>query len=120
MANKDYRRQRQNKYHNKRVQTPYGRFDSQKEYKRFLVLKDMQERGEISGLELQPSFLLIPKQTDKNGKVVERATRYRADFAYLDKTGRYVVEDVKGERTTAYIMKRKLMLERHGIRIKEV
>lgn len=108
------------KYHNKKVVTPYGKFDSQKEYRRFLQLKSMQEFGEITGLELQPSFVLLPKQVDKNGKCVERALRYRADFAYFDGEGRYIVEDVKGEKTPAYIIKRKLMLERHGIRVKEV
>ena len=31
-----------------------------------------------------------------------------------------VVEDVKGKRTPEYVIKRKLMLYRHGIRIHEV
>ena len=31
-----------------------------------------------------------------------------------------IVEDAKGVRTDTYIIKRKLMLERHGIRIREV
>lgn len=44
---------------------------------------------------------------------------YIADFAYIQ-DGAYVVEDTKGVRTEAYKIKRKLMLERYGIQIKEV
>ncbi|KCB33777.1 hypothetical protein L541_4890 [Bordetella hinzii CA90 BAL1384] len=33
---------------------------------------------------------------------------------------RVVVEDAKGARTPDYIIKRKLMLERHGITVREV
>lgn len=57
----------------------------------------------------------------KRGKLVQRACFYVADFVYVDNaTGETVVEDVKGVRTKDYIIKRKLMLWVHGIRIKEV
>lgn len=47
--------------------------------------------------------------------------RYIADFVYFDKKAqRTVVEDTKGFKTKDYIIKRKLMLERYGIRIREV
>jgi hypothetical protein len=52
----------------------------------------------------------------------ERATRYVADFTYRE-NGELVVEDTKSAATVKnkdYIMKRKLMLQVHGIRIKEV
>lgn len=48
---------------------------------------------------------------------------YRADFTYRERTGdgwRPVVEDVKGVRTKEYNMKRKMMLEKFGVRIREV
>ena len=46
---------------------------------------------------------------------------YLADFVYQDvKTGEWIVEDAKGHKTEAYIIKRKLLLYIHGIRIKEV
>ena len=45
---------------------------------------------------------------------------YIADFVYMDKDGQQVVEDTKGVRTKEYIIKRKLMLHRYGIRIQEV
>jgi len=50
--------------------------------------------------------------------VVERACTYVADFSYTE-NGRRVVEDTKGMKTRDYIIKRKLMLYVHGIRIKE-
>ena len=65
-------------------------------------------------------FVLIPTQKE-NGKVIEREVRYIADFTYRDmKDHRLVVEDTKGMKTREYIIKRKLMLYRLGIRIQEV
>ena len=53
--------------------------------------------------------------------LLERACSYIADFVYTDcKTGQTIVEDTKGMRTREYVIKRKLMLYMHGIRIKEV
>ena len=50
---------------------------------------------------------------------IERKAVYIADFVYKDRSGREVVEDCKGMRTKDYIIKRKLMLYKFGIRIKE-
>ena len=80
----------------------------------------MEKRGEIFGLRLQYEMELLPAQKDENGKVIERAVTYVADFAYLDQDGELVVEDAKGFRTPVYIIKRKLALYMHGIRIREV
>lgn len=96
-----------------------GKYDSKKEYRRAKELEILQEKGIISGLEEQAKYELIPSQRDNNGKVVERPVRYIADFQYL-RDGELVVEDTKGVRTKDYIIKRKLMLKVHGIRIKEV
>ena len=69
--------------------------------------------------------MLIPAQKI-DGKVFERAVKYRADFVYKDKNGETVVEDVKGYRDPSsagfakFVLKRKLMLYVHGIRIREV
>ena len=52
--------------------------------------------------------------------MLERACYYVADFVYAGADGYTVVEDVKGIRTKAYLMKRKLMLYRYGISIQEV
>lgn len=77
----------------------------------------MQRAGMISGLKRQVRFELIPAQY-RNGKCVERKTEYVADFTYYEK-GRYIVEDCKGYRTDIYRIKRKLMLWRHDIQIRE-
>lgn len=96
------------------------RFDSKKELLRYNELQLMAKSGMISCLKRQVPFELIPKQLE-NGRVVERAVKYIADFAYYE-GGHYIVEDVKSPitRTDAYTIKRKLMLYVHGVRIKEV
>jgi hypothetical protein len=53
------------------------------------------------------------------GKTV-RGESYIADFTYLDKEGRQVIEDVKGYRTQAYRIKYKQMLWLYGLEIQEV
>lgn len=107
------------KYHSKKVVTEDGTFDSKKEFNRFCELSLLERAGEITGLERQKKYVLIPKQTS-GGKTIERECSYIADFVYRTKNGALVVEDTKGVRTKDYIIKRKLMLFRHGIRIKEV
>ena len=123
-----------NKYGNKKITVDGETFDSRREYKRFKELQILERAGEISDLRRQVQFLLIPAQYEeyerygKNGqrltngrRCVERECSYLADFVYKDTaTGRKVVEDTKGVRTKDYIIKRKLMLYKHGIKIKEV
>lgn len=76
--------------------------------------------GVISELREQVVFLLIPSQINSEG-IEEKPVRYKADFVYIDNsTGQMVVEDTKGYRTPEYIIKRKLMLQVHGITIKEI
>lgn len=124
----------QSKY-GSRNQTVSGiTFDSRKEARRFQELRLLELAGEISDLRLQVKYILIPTQRApsfevykrgpnkgrrKPGEVLEKECAYIADFVYA-KGGETVVEDAKGVRTKEYIIKRKLMLERYGIRIKEV
>lgn len=107
------------KYYNKKIEIDGMKFDSKKEYQRYLELKLLQRAGYISDLERQVKFILIPSQKI-NGKVVEREVTYKADFVYKDDSGQTVVEDVKGFKTKEYILKRKMMLYFKGIRIKEI
>lgn len=93
--------------------------DSRKEAKHIANLRLMEQAGEISGLVTQPQFLLIPKVVEK-GKVVERAVTYTADAQYMDRDGRLRVIDVKGFRTEAYVLRRKLMRFVHNIVVEEV
>lgn len=104
-----------NKYKNHKVEG----FDSKKERDRYYRLKAMENAGEISELETQVKFELIPSQRI-NGRVAERACYYVADFVYKDKAGNVHVEDVKGFKTETYKLKRKLLLWTKNIKIEEV
>ena len=109
------------KYGNRKIIRDGIEFDSIKECQRYCELKLMQRAGVISDLQMQVSFELLPSQRI-NGKVVERAVNYIADFTYADNRlgGEQVVEDTKGYKTPEYIIKRKLMLYIHNIRIREI
>ena len=111
--------QRGAKYGNAKVEVNGILFDSKKEARRYLELIALEAAGEIRDLQRQVPFELIPSQRI-DGKVVEREVKYVADFAYHDKGGSLVVEDTKGMKTRDYIIKRKLMLYVHNIRIREV
>lgn len=106
------------KYGSRKVTRDGMTFDSQKEYRRFCELRLLERAGKVKDLQRQVKFELIPSQRI-GGKVVERACNYIADFVYTE-NGKKVVEDTKGFKTTDYIIKRKLMLWVHGIRIKEI
>lgn len=109
------------KYGAKKVTIDGITFDSVKEATRWRELRYLVMGRQITDLQRQVKFELIPNQVDENGKVIERAVNYVADFVYIDrKTGQKVVEDTKGYKTKEYIIKRKLMLHRYGIRIREV
>ena len=126
------------KYGNKKVEVDGIEFDSKKESRRYWELKLLQQAGKISDLQLQREFELIPAQYEtferygKNGKrlqdgkrCIEKSCTYTADFCYMQ-DGQLVVEDVKGYRDPSsagyvkFVIKRKLMLWVHGIRISEI
>lgn len=124
-----------NKYKNTKIEQNGKRFDSKKEYYMWLKLKRLEEMGEISNLQRQVPFVLIPTQyetyteTTKTGKVkekkrvVEKECKYIADFVYTDNhAGQVIVLDTKSEatKTPAYKIKKKLMLYIHHIKITEV
>ncbi|MCQ2125120.1 MAG: DUF1064 domain-containing protein [Fibrobacter sp.] len=109
---------RYNKYGNRKTYIDGIKFDSQKEASRWIELKLLETAGKIHGLQRQVKYELIPAHRKKDGKL-ERAAYYFADFQY-EKDGNLIVEDSKGMRTKEYILKRKLMLDRYGIEIKEV
>lgn len=115
------------KYNARKVVKDGITYDSVREYRRWCELQLLERAGKISGLKRQVEYSLIPAQyeiqtnpvTGKKKRVcVERACTYIADFVYKE-NGLTVVEDSKGMKTRDYIIKRKLMLYKHGIRIKE-
>lgn len=116
------------KYGNKKVTYNGMTFDSQKELNRWRELCLLERAGKITNLQRQVKFVLIPAQYEpdtvgkrggvKRGKVIERECSYVADFTYIE-NDHVVVEDTKGLRTPEYVIKRKLMLQEYGIRIRE-
>ena len=134
MAYRWQRTAKTNKYNAKKVSVDGIEFDSKKEARRYQELLLLQKAGEIYMLERQKVYELLPAQREPDsvgkrggvikGKLLERAVEYVADFVYTDKNGKTVVEDVKGFREggayAVFVLKRKLMLYRYGIKIIEV
>lgn len=102
----------ESKYRNKKVVTPDGTFDSQKEYRRWQELKLLERAGQIAELRRQVRYELVPK-CGKN-----RAAYYIADFVYTE-NNKTVVADTKGYKTSEYILKRKILAWRYEIEIEE-
>lgn len=125
------------KYGARKVRYDGKIFDSKKEACRYAELRLLERAGKIKGLELQKTFELIPAQWEaiptgefyKRGErkgqpkfkniCLEQSITYKADFCYIE-NGKQVVEDTKGFKTKDYVIKRKLMLYVHGIKIKEI
>lgn len=120
------------KYGNRKIIVNGIVFDSKREANRYCELLLLQRAGKIKSLELQKEYELIPAQYEsyarygkkgqrlKDGsRCIEQAVKYKADFVYTQ-NGKTIVEDTKGMRTKDYIIKRKLMLWRHGVKIREV
>jgi hypothetical protein len=128
MARKKYR-QYYPKYGNKKTTVDGITFDSLKEAKRYKELSLMQHSGMIQDLQMQVKYILIPAQREPDtvgarggihkGKLAERECTYVADFVYKE-NGETIVEDTKSFRTKDYLLKRKMMLFFHGIKIREV
>lgn len=106
------------KYHARKCVIDGITFDSVKEGKRYSELRVMEKAGLISNLERQVKYRLSDSFRS-NGKVVLRPCDYIADFRYVE-NGETIVEDVKGLRTDAYIVKKKWLADKYGILIREV
>jgi hypothetical protein len=107
------------KYGNTKVTDAGITFDSKAEHKRWQYLAMLEKAGEIRDLRLQVPFELIPAQVMPDGRKI-RPTVYIADLVYIDKSGELVVEDPKGMATPEWRIKRKLMLQVHGIWVREI
>ena len=129
---------KKNKYMAKKIIADGQMWDSKREYRRYLELIKLVDTGVIKNLCRQVPFELIPEQREpstevyskgvnkgkpKPGRLIEKKCVYIADFVYTCH-GETVVEDVKGYKGggayAVFTIKRKLMLEKYGIRIKEV
>ena len=111
---------RRSKYGAKPTVVDGIRFHSAKEAKRYQELKVLLKAGEIHDLALQPAFDL-----DVIGGFVKdvryRIGGYKADFQYTEwRTGKRIVEDVKGFKTPLYRWKKKHVEAQYGVQIREV
>lgn len=121
------------KYGNRKITADGMVFDSKKEYLRWCELCLLERAGHITDLRRQVKYELIPAQyeeyerySEKTGKrlknglrCVEKECAYIADFVYKQ-DGKTIVEDTKGYKTEKYIIKRKMMMYFHGIKIHEI
>lgn len=121
------------KYGNSKTVFKGVEYDSKRERDRHIFLLNAEREGIISDLKRQVTFHLLPAQyetvqkqlktkTKEVSVCVERAVDYKADFTYM-KDGQLVVEDTKIAKKLLppeYVLKRKMMLYFHGIKIKEV
>lgn len=121
---------RRNKYHAHMTKVGDEVFHSRKELRRYEELCLLEKAGKIKNLRREVKYILLPAQREtiwkngkpRQGKCIEREVSYIADFVY-EENGQTIVEDVKGgsaTKTDTYVIKRKLMLYVHGIRIREV
>ena len=127
------RRKKGERYNHTKVEADGLKFDSKKEYRRYLFLKEAQERGEIRDLQTQVKFELIPpvieeyiehlKTKDKvKTRTLQLAITWTADFVYY-KGDEMVVEDVKPSKallSDRFVIKEKLFFWRYRKKIRLV
>ncbi len=110
------------KYRNRITHVDGYKFDSVAESVRYGELKLLERAGLISGLKVHPEYELLPPFKDRAGKY-ERAIKYKADFAYVER-GQVVVEDVKSAATRGardWSLRRKLFKHRYpDVELREV
>jgi predicted DNA-binding protein (UPF0278 family) len=102
------------KYRNTKVVVDGIKFDSQKEHRRYIQLKQMEVAGEISDLRLQVKLRCMVRE--------QLVCTYIADFVYRNSQHQEVVEDVKSEITRknpVYRIKKKLVKAIFGVDISE-
>lgn len=128
-----FKREKGKKYNNTKVEYDGIKFDSKKEMQRYIVLKNAENSGVISNLELQVKYELIPsvreeyiehlKTKDKvKTRTLQLPITYTCDFQYL-KDGVLIVEDVKASPKMLpkeFVLKEKMMFALKGIKIKKV
>ena len=128
------KRNKRNKYGNTKIVSENGdKWDSKREMKRWLVLKDAEKSGLITDLRRQVRFELIPAikrteivqlktKTKEVEKTEQQAITYTADFVYT-KDGKTVVEDIKPSPNTVpkeFMLKAKLFFWKYGFKIRLV
>jgi hypothetical protein len=101
--------QRQNKYGAVKVQVDGYTFDSKAEAKRYGELRLLERAGEISHLEVHPSYPITINRI--------AVCKVILDFSYFTCGDAAVVEDVKGKDNALSRLKRKLVEAQHGLKV---
>lgn len=128
-----FKREKGQKYKNKKIEIDGIKFDSTKEGKRYLVLKQALYDGKIQDLKLQVKYELIPsikeeyvehlKTKDRvKTRTLQLPITYTCDFQYM-KDGELIIEDVKASPKMLpkeFVLKEKLMFWKYRIRIRKV
>lgn len=101
------------KYKNIRSTVDGIMFDSRKELKRWVLLKELEKQGHIANLKRQVAMNIVVNKV--------KVCKWVADFVYKENNN-IVYEDVKSKFTRKlpiYRIKKKLMLACFGVTIKE-
>lgn len=106
------------KYNNKKCSCEFQgeiyKFDSKAELRYFLILTEKLKRSEIDKLKLQPRYELtlsfsVDTDKTKSGTSKIGSLVYTPDFEYIE-NGKKVAVEVKGMKTAAYQMRKKLFI----------
>lgn len=130
---KTVKRKKGERYNHTKVEADGLKFDSKKEYERYLFLKKEVEDGNISNLRTQVTYELIPAVTEEyvehlktkdkiKTRTLQRPITWTADFVY-DKEGEEIVEDVKPSKfllSDRFVIKEKLFFWRYRKKIRLV
>lgn len=111
---------RKSKYSNQKTNINGIVFASKKEGNYYLILRDKENKKEISNLQLQVPFILQDKYKINNKSI--REIKYIADFTYID-NGVLIIVDVKASKffkTDVYKLKKKLFEYKYQIEITEI
>ncbi len=88
-------------------------FASKKEAARYSELKMLERSGYLKSIVLQPRYPLFCDGV--------KVCTYVADFGYMTKDNKLVIEDVKGMKTAMYRLKAKMFHANYpGLRITEL
>lgn len=130
---KGFKRKKGERYNHTTVEADGLKFDSKKEYQRYVFLKNAEDKGLITDLRTQVKFELIPAVTEEyvehlktkdkiKTRTLQLAITWTADFVYL-KNGEEVIEDVKPSKfllSDRFVIKEKLFFWKYRKKIRLV
>jgi len=104
-----------NKFGAKKVTIDNIKFDSKAEAKKYQELKLLLRAKKIKNLNLQPKFKILDSAIyecnfTKNNKTKISDLYYTPDFAYTTLDNKIIIIEVKGVKTEAYQIRKKMFL----------